>query len=287
MPRRIEDYAMIGTAAPRRSSAATARSTGCAAALRFRGLFCARCWAQGQWPLADRPAAEEIQSDRRYRGDSLILETLSPPDRQGRVTDFMPPGTPKAAIVRIVECLQGQVDMRTELAIRFDYGVTIPWVTRRDRRTLTAVAGPHLLTFRTPADVRGENMHSVAGSRCSKGESHALCAGLWRVLRPLPQSMDAFIALEETERYWRKWPNICKVQGAWRSAIMRSLLTLKGLSYAPTGGIVAAVTTSLPEKIGGTATGIIAIAGCATPPSSCLPSSMPAIPKKPRCGRNG
>ncbi len=205
----------------------------------------------GRWLI--EPAAKTFKSSRHYRGDSLILETLfTTKTGKARVIDFMPPGTTGSCIVRIVECLEGHVEMRTELAIRFDYGVTIPWVSRRDSRTLTAVAGPHLLTLRTPADVRGENMHSVAEFSLGKGEAMPFVLAYGESFQPVPLSIDAFIVLEETERYWRQWTDICNVQGPWRKAVMRSLLTLKGLSYAPTGGIVAAVTTSLPEKIGGT-----------------------------------
>ena len=205
----------------------------------------------GRWLI--EPAAKTFKSSRHYRGDSLILETLfTTKTGKARVIDFMPPGTTGSCIVRIVECLEGHVEMRTELAIRFDYGVTIPWVSRRDSRTLTAVAGPHLLTLRTPADVRGENMHSVAEFSLRKGEAMPFVLAYGESFQPVPLSIDAFIVLEETERYWRQWTDICNVQGPWRKAVMRSLLTLKGLSYAPTGGIVAAVTTSLPEKIGGT-----------------------------------
>ncbi len=204
----------------------------------------------GRWLIA--PAAKKFTVSRRYRGDSLILETLfTTKTGKVKVTDFMPPGAPESSIVRIVECVAGRVPMHCELAIRFDYGVTIPWVTRRDRRTMTAVAGPHLLTFRTRAQVRGENMHSVADFTLEKGVSMSFVLAYGESFRPLPQSMDSVIALEETERYWRHWASLCKVQGHWRKTIMRSLLTLKGLSYAPTGGIVAAATTSLPEQIGG------------------------------------
>ena len=205
----------------------------------------------GRWLI--EPAAKKFKSSRRYRGDSLILETLfTTPTGKARVIDFMPPGAPGSCIVRLVECLEGHVEMRTELAIRFDYGVTIPWVSRRDSRTITAVAGPHLLTLRTPADMQGENMHSVARFKLNKGETMPFVLAYGESFQPVPLSIDAFIALEETERYWRKWTDLCNVKGKWRKAVMRSLLTLKGLSYAPTGGIVAAVTTSLPEKIGGT-----------------------------------
>ena len=203
----------------------------------------------GRWLMEP---AKDHKSTRRYRGDTLILETtFTTKTGKVRVVDFMPPGTPQSCIVRIVEGLEGAVDMRTELAIRFDYGVTIPWVSRRDQRTMTAVAGPHLLTFRTRAQVHGENMHSVADFKVSRGESYTFVLAYGESFHPVPLAIDAFIALEETERYWNSWSAICRAKGKWRADVMRSLLTLKGLSYAPTGGIVAAVTTSLPEKIGG------------------------------------
>ena len=250
---RIEDYAMIGDC---RTAALVGRDGSidwfCVPRFDSAACFAALLGGvdNGRWLI--QPAARKFTVSRRYRGDSLVLETLfATKTGKVKVIDFMPPGAPQSSIVRIVECIQGRMDMHTELAIRFDYGVTIPWVTRRDRRTLTAVAGPHLLTFRTRAEVRGENMHSVADFTLRKGEAMPFVLAYGESFGPLPQSMDSFIALDETERYWRRWADICKVQGPWRAAVMRSLLTLKGLSYAPTGGIVAAVTTSLPEKIGG------------------------------------
>ncbi len=206
--------------------------------------------ANGRWLV--EPNARKHTSKRRYRGETLILETdFTTATGKARVIDFMPPGTPDSTVVRIVKGLEGHVDMRTELAIRFDYGVTIPWVSRRDRRTMTAVAGPHLLTFRTRAELRGENMHSVADFRVDKNTSFTFVLAYGESFKPLPMSIDAFIALDETEAYWKRWAAICPVTGKWRNTVMRSLLTLKGLSYMPTGGIVAAPTTSLPEKIGG------------------------------------
>jgi len=254
MSARIEDYAMIGDC---RTAAIVCRD-GSIDWLCLPRFDSAACFAallgdktNGRWLI--EPVAKKFKFSRRYRGDSLILETtFTTPTGKVKVTDFMPPGTPESCIVRMVECLEGHVKMRTELAIRFDYGVTIPWVSRRDSRTMTAVAGPYLLTFRTPAEVRGENMHSVAEFSLRKSETMPFVLAYGESFRPLPLSIDAYIALEETERYWRLWASICKVKGQWRNTIMRSLLTLKGLSYAPTGGIVAAVTTSLPEKIGGT-----------------------------------
>jgi GH15 family glucan-1,4-alpha-glucosidase len=254
MTARIEDYAMIGDC---RTAALICRS-GSIDWLCVPRFDSAACFAallgtkdNGRWLI--EPAAKQFKTSRRYLGDSLILETTFE-TRTGavRLLDFMPPATPDCAIVRIAECIRGHVDMRTELAIRFDYGVTIPWVSRRDTRTLTAVAGPYLLTIRTPVQLHGENMHTVGEFSLRKGEAMPFVLAYGESFKPVPLSIDAFIALDETESYWQRWSAICKVKGRWRTAIMRSLLTLKGLSYEPTGGIVAAVTTSLPEKIGST-----------------------------------
>jgi len=251
---RIEDYAVIGDC---RTTALVCRdgSIDWLCVPRFDSAACFTALlgdkSNGRWLV--QPAGKITKTSRQYRGESLILEThFTTSTGKVRVIDFMPPDSPDCSIVRLVECLEGRMAMRTELAIRFDYGVTIPWVSRRDSRTMTAVAGPHMLTFRTPAEVKGENMHSVAEFTLRKGESMPFVLAYSESFQPLPLSVDAHISLEETERYWRRWSGICKVKGKWRNAIMRSLLTLKSLSYAPTGGIVAAATTSLPEKIGGT-----------------------------------
>jgi GH15 family glucan-1,4-alpha-glucosidase len=253
MPARIEDYAMIGDC---RTAALICRD-GSIDWLCVPRFDSAACFAallgdktNGHWSIF--PTAKKHTAARAYRGDTLILETIfTTAAGKVKVTDFMPPGTPQSCIVRIVEGLEGRVDMQTELAIRFDYGVTIPWVSRRDRRTMTAVAGPHLMTFRTRAEVRGENMHSVADFTVTKGQSFSFVLAYGESFQPVPLSIDSFIALDETEAYWKRWAAICTAKGPWRKTVMRSLLTLKGLSYAPTGGIIAALTTSLPEKIGG------------------------------------
>jgi GH15 family glucan-1,4-alpha-glucosidase len=254
MTARIEDYAMIGDC---RTAAIICRNGSidwlCVPRFDSEAIFAALLGTRdnGRWLM--EPATKNFKTSRRYRGDSLILETtFTTPTGKARVSDFMPPGTPESAVVRIVEALEGHVDMRTELAIRFDYGVTIPWVSRRDTRTMVAVAGPHLLTFRTRAEVRGEDMHSVSDFTVKKGAAYSFVLTYGQSFGALPQSLDPFIAREETERYWQRWSAVCKAKGKWRNAIMRSLITLKGLSYAPTGGIVAAATTSLPEKIGST-----------------------------------
>ena len=254
MAARIEDYAMIGDC---RTAAIICRN-GSIDWLCLPRFDSAACFAallgdknNGRWLI--EPAARNFKSKRAYRGESLILETIfTTSTGTAKLIDFMPPGTPDCCIVRIVECITGHIDMRTELAIRFDYGITIPWVSRRDRRTLTAVAGPHLLTFRTRAEVRGENMHSVADFKLSKGQSMSFVLAYGESFKPPPMAIDGFIALDEADQFWQRWAASCKLKGKLRNTIMRSLLTLKGLSYAPTGGIVAAATTSLPEKIGGT-----------------------------------
>ncbi|HWC64216.1 MAG TPA: glycoside hydrolase family 15 protein, partial [Rhizomicrobium sp.] len=250
----IEDYAVIGDC---RSAALVGRdgsidwlclprfdSDACFAAL----LGDAR---NGRWRLAPKTAARKIE--RRYRGDSLILETLfTTATGKARLIDFMPLAVRNGTLVRIVEGVSGAVDMMSELTIRFDYGLTIPWMRRVDNKTHTAVAGPHLLVLRTPVEVRGENMHSVSAFRVKKGERVPFVMSYSQSHLEIAQVVDADIALEETEKYWAGWADKCRVTGKWRREIMRSLITLKSLSYAPTGGIVAAITTSLPEKIGGT-----------------------------------
>jgi GH15 family glucan-1,4-alpha-glucosidase len=254
MAARIEDYAMIGDC----RTAAIVCHNGSIDWLCLPRFDSEACFAallgdknNGRWLI--EPKGKAFKSSRTYRGESLILETtFTTKTGTAVVTDFMPPGTPDSCVVRIVECTRGHIDMRTELAIRFDYGVTVPWVSRRDRRTLTAVSGPHLITFRTRAEMRGENMHSVADFSLEKGVSMSFVLAYGDSFKPVPMAIDAFIALDETERYWSSWASHCKLKGKWRNTVMRSLLTLKGLSYAPTGGIVAAVTTSLPEHIGGT-----------------------------------
>src|ERR1700742_1741764 len=162
MSARIEDYAMIGDC---RTAAIVGRDGSidwfCVPRFDSEAVFAALLGTKdnGRWLI--EPSGKKFSTRRQYRGESLILETIfTTPTGKARVTDFMPPGLPESAIVRIVEALEGHVDMRTELSILFDYGVTIPWVSRRDTRTLVAIAGPHLLTIRTPVQLYGENMHT-------------------------------------------------------------------------------------------------------------------------------
>ncbi len=254
---RIEDYAVIGDC----HTAALVGRDGSINWLCMPRFDSDACFAallgkpeHGRWLIAPaRKGKQTVRVSRKYRGDSLILETLFT-TRTGSVKliDFMPLNTPDRTVVRIVEGVSGHVAMETELVIRFDYGVTIPWVSRADSKTTTAVAGPHLLCIRSPAQIYGENMHSVARFRIRRGERVPFVMSYSPSQLKVPLVVDADIALEETEKSWSEWTGICKLKGKWRNLALRSLITLKSLSYKPTGGIVAAVTTSLPERIGGT-----------------------------------
>ncbi len=258
---RIEDYAVIGDC----HTAALVGRDGSIDWLCMPRFDSDACFAallgepkHGRWLIAPDRKVKPYKSratphvTRRYRGDSLILETqFTTSTGSAKVIDFMPMRGADRSIVRIVEGVSGHVAMETELVIRFDYGITIPWVNRIDSKTTTAIAGPHLLCIRTPVDLHGVNMHSVARFTVRKGERVPFVLSYRESHFETPEAIDADIALEETEKHWADWTGLCKLKGKWRKQVMRSLLTLKSLSYKPTGGIVAAVTTSLPERIGG------------------------------------
>jgi GH15 family glucan-1,4-alpha-glucosidase len=259
---RIEDYAVIGDC----HTAALVGINGSIDWLCMPRFDSAACFAallgepqHGRWLIAPdrkvRPYKNRATPHvtRRYRGDSLILETeFRTATGVAKVIDFMPVNGTDRTIVRIVEGVSGHVQMETELVIRFDYGITIPWVNRVDSKTITAIAGPNLLCVRTPLTLRGENMHSAARFTVRKGERVPFVLSYRKSHYQIPGVIDADIALEQAEKYWADWTGICRLPEKWRKQVMRSLLTLKSLSYQPTGGIVAAVTTSLPEHIGGT-----------------------------------
>ena len=181
----------------------------------------------------------------------MVLETEFDTDEGTvRLIDFMPPRGEAADVVRIVEGVRGRVPMRMELRLRFDYGNVVPWVRRVDG-DLVAVAGPDAVWLRTPVAVRGENLATVADFSVGEGV-HVPFVLTWRESHlPTPQPVDPIVALEDTESLLGGWVAACTYEGEWREAVVRSLLTLKALTYAPTGGIVAAATTSLPEALGG------------------------------------
>jgi GH15 family glucan-1,4-alpha-glucosidase len=249
---RIEDYALIGDL----QTAALVSRIGSIDWCCFPRFDSGACFAallgetdHGRWSLA--PTAPIEQSTRRYRHDTLILESVhETADGVVRVIDFMPPRGDAPDIVRIVEGLQGTVEICSELAIRFDYGQIVPWVRRVDGARV-AVAGPDALCFRTPADVHGEQMTTVARFTVGAGDRIPFVLTWYPSHLPPAEAIDAEQALADTEAYWLDWAESCNHHGDYHDEIHASLLVLKALTYKPTGGIVAAPTTSLPEHIGG------------------------------------
>jgi len=250
---RIEDYALIGDL----QTAALVERGGSVDWLCFPRFDSAACFAallggpeHGRWLLAP---VGEAKSSRRYLHDTLVLETTwETPDGVVRVFDFMPPRGKAPDIVRIVEGVEGSVRMRSELVIRFGYGEVVPWV-RHVGDTRQAVAGPDALSFTTRAPTRGENMQTISEITVDEGERIPFVLTWYPSHEEIPARIDPEIALAETETFWRDWnarSNLDLPEG-WRDVIQRSLMILKALTYAPTGGIVAAPTTSLPERIGG------------------------------------
>jgi GH15 family glucan-1,4-alpha-glucosidase len=248
----IEDYGLIGDL----QTAALVSRTGCIDWLCFPRFDSGACFAallgteeHGQWVLS--PATPVIEARRRYRGDTLVLETeLTTGDGTVRLIDFMPPRGEAPDVVRIVEGVEGRVPMHMRLTIRFDYGSIVPWVRRRDEG-LIAVAGPDALFLQTPVELEGRNFHTVADFEVGPGDRVPFVLTWFPSNHPRPASTDADVALGETESFWEEWVRSCAHGGRFRDALVRSLVTLKALTYKPTGGIVAAPTTSLPELAGG------------------------------------
>lgn len=204
----------------------------------------------GYWRLA--PAAGGPATRRGYRGDTLIVD--SEWDTDGgtvRITDFMPPRGKVADVIRIVEGVSGRVPMRMDLAIRFDYGSVVPWMRRSDDG-LIAVAGPDTVCLTSPVTMRGENLTTVAEFEVSAGEKVPfVLTHVASHLLPDAARSEAMRALGKTIAFWQNWIDQCSYRGQWSDAVRRAVITLKALTYAPTGGIVAAATTSLPECLGG------------------------------------
>jgi GH15 family glucan-1,4-alpha-glucosidase len=204
----------------------------------------------GHWSIAP-VASQPLKGVQRYRPDTLILETeFATESGVVRVIDFMPVGDGRHDLVRIVEGVQGRVKLAMELVIRFDYGLAVPWV-RRANGGIHAVAGPNALLLRADVGTHGEDLSTRAEFTVAAGERKTFELVWHRSHEPSPQPADASQALATTERFWAKWCGQCTYEGEWREAVMRSLITLKALTYRPTGGILAAATTSLPEQLGG------------------------------------
>lgn len=254
MPLPIEDYALIGDC----ESAALVGRDGSIDWLCWPRFDSDACFAallgdpsHGRWLLA--PADANARVSRRYRKNTLILETRFETD-SGAVTliDFMPLRDGHSNLVRIVVGEHGTVRMRSELVIRFGYGATVPWVSRLPDRTLRAISGPHMLTFHAPMEFRGEDLKTVGEFTVTAGQKVPIVMTYSPSHLDPPAPVDPWKALAVTEEFWTEWAARCSPAGPWHDTVVRSLMTLKALTFAPTGGIVAAPTTSLPEQFGGT-----------------------------------
>lgn len=254
MPCKIEDYGLIGDC----ETAALVGRDGSIDWLCWPAFDSDACFAallgdrkNGRWLIA--PAGEITRTTRRYWGNSLILETrFETADGVVDIVDFMPPRGKASDVVRLVRGARGKVKMRMELILRFGFGSDIPWVRKNDKGSgLLAICGQDMTVLRTPVKTRGEDLTTVADFELGEGEivPFVLTHGPSHV--PIPAEIDPAIALRETEAFWAEWSGRCTYEGDHRDLVLRSLITLKALTFAPTGGIVAAPTTSLPEKLGG------------------------------------
>ncbi|MCW7944705.1 glucoamylase [Streptomyces hygroscopicus] len=254
MDLRIEDYALIGD----EHTAALVGRDGSVDWLCLPRFDSPACFAKllgtedhGHWRIA--PKGAQLCTRRAYRPDTLVLDTeWDTPDGSVRVTDFMPQRDRAPDLVRVVECLDGHVAMRGQLRLRFDYGSIIPWMRRADSHRV-AVAGPDSAWVRSHPEVRtwGKDFATHFEFTLEKGDKVAFVLTWHPSHRPRPAFGDPFEALDSSVEDWRAWAAQCRYRGPHRDAVVRSLITLKALTYAPTGGIVAAPTTSLPEKLGG------------------------------------
>lgn len=251
MARAIEDYAMIGNC----ETAALVARDGSIDWMCLPRFDSDACFAgllgtseNGRWLIGPKTRA---RTKREYRPDTMILETeFVTATGRALLIDFMPMNTKQPKIVRIVRGLSGKVHMQAELVIRFDFGRTVPWVTRQKDATV-AVAGPHLLAIRSPVPLVGKELRTVGDFTVSKGMQVPFVMEYGSSAEPVPRGINWKEALQKAEKSWCGWTSKLGYDGPWAAALKRSLLTVKALTYAPTGGIVAAPTTSLPERIGG------------------------------------
>ena len=254
MSARIEDYALIGDC----ETAALVSRSGSIDWLCWPRFDSPACFAallgtpnNGRWLIAPVDATPRIM--RSYRPGTLILETEFVTD-EGAVTliDFMPLRGSCSDLVRMVVGRRGRVAMRMEVVFRFDYGATVPWVTSNSPTCINVVAGPDRIVLTGEVPLRGEGLSTVAEFSIGAGETASFVMTYSPSHHPPSRAVDAAAAMNDTESFWNEWSGRCTYDGDWRDPVQRSLLTLKALTYRPTGGIVAAATTSLPEKIGGT-----------------------------------
>jgi GH15 family glucan-1,4-alpha-glucosidase len=250
---RIEDYAMIGDC----GSAALIARSGSIDWLCLPRFDSPACFAallgtpeHGRWLI--EPVEPASRSERRYLDGSLILVTRFETSAGAvELVDFMRPRRRLSHLVRLVRGLRGRVGMRTEVTLRFDYGSVVPWVERLPEGGVSAIAGPDRVVLRTPAPLRGEDFKTLGEFTVAAGETVPFVLSYGPSHQPLPPPLEPMRALHDAEAFWRRWSNRCASAGPWSDAVKHSLVVLKGLTYAATGGIVAAPTTSLPEQIGG------------------------------------
>src|SRR2546422_527559 len=254
-PRRIEDYAIVGDC----KTAALIAINGSIDWLCWPRFDSGACFAallggseHGRWQIAPNDDEITTQVTRHYLGSSLILvTTFETTSGAAELVDFMPPTDDGANLVRIVRGTRGRVSLRTEFILRFDYGSIVPWVEHLPDEGLRAIAGPEMAVLHTPVPLHGRDFVSVGEFDVGAGESVPFILSYGLSHLPPPKGTHPEHALHQTEKYWRDWSDRCAPAGRWTDAVKRSLITLKGLTYLPTGGIVAAPTTSLPEQVGG------------------------------------
>jgi GH15 family glucan-1,4-alpha-glucosidase len=251
--RRIEDYALIGDC----GSAALVGRDGSIDWLCLPRFDSGACFAallgeprHGRWLIA--PVEPAARVERRYLDGSLILATMfETAEGAVELVDFMRPRRRLPQLVRLVRGMRGRVAMSTEFILRFDYGAVVPWVERLPDGGVTAIGGPERVVLRTPAPLRGEDLKTVGEFSVGAGETIPFVLSYGPSHQPLPPPVDPARALHDAEGFWRRWSDRCASAGPWTEVVKRSLVVLKGLTYAQTGGIVAAPTTSLPEQLGG------------------------------------
>jgi GH15 family glucan-1,4-alpha-glucosidase len=249
----IEDYGLIGDC----ETAALVSKSGSIDWLCWPRFDSGACFAallgdtnNGRWLIA--PAQGNPRTTRRYRPNTLILETsFVTAEGEAILIDFMPLRGRASHLVRFVVGKRGSVSMTTELIIRFDYWASVPWVKRTEAGDLLAISGPDMLVLRTPVELRGEGLTTVGDFTVAAGQTIAFVLTYASSHLPVPEPIDPQDALRKTQAFWEDWASIHQGTGAYADAVCRSLITLKALTYDPTGGIVAAPTTSLPEQIGG------------------------------------
>nr|WP_228255804.1 trehalase-like domain-containing protein [Pollutimonas thiosulfatoxidans] len=268
MAPRIEDYALLGNC----RTAALVSKLGSIDWLCFPRFDAAACFAamlgtpeNGRWQISPTSPIRNIK--RHYHDGTMILETTFVTD-EGVATliDFMPSTFTHSSVARIVVGVQGRVTFDMDLVIRFDYGRTVPWVEKHDPRTLTAVAGPDMLVLRTDVPLKARAKHTNARFTVAQGERKVFTLSHQPSHEPVADAFDAEAALAKTEYFWHEFSSRCPDVGPWSALVKRSLITLKALTYLPTGASWPRPPRPCPSSSAASATGTTAIAGCAMPP---------------------